>query len=328
MASDWTLVIQDLKNDSLIGELIHYSIVFTSSPCFNKYLWTNLTDTITSYEQQHKQLIPPRSGARTIAYENSFFIYGGRDQYDSPLNDLWRFDTIQSKWTMLTPINFDVALYPSSSIGANFVLTTWGLIRFGGYYRQPFMPEDYSNYDNSIAIQDPITLRWNNIILSKQSPLSYDSTFGRDTDIPSIRYLSSFVFISSHVLNWKTKYTHYNLYKQLLLSSHRSNSQGSITDSLLLFGGFDGTTGSIYDGSSGGYLNDLWMLRLTNYSTLDIRNKQNNYLNNNCKWRKNYNALNNGYGTESCLSSIAHINCEWRDLLLLAWCSMNNQTIS
>ena len=39
---------------------------------------------------------------------------------------------------------------------------------------------------------------------------------------------------------------------------------------ITIAGGVNGATGSIIDGSSGGMLNDMFMLRLTNYSTEGI----------------------------------------------------------
>jgi len=323
MATDWTLVLQDLVDDSVQGYLKSFSLVFTSSPCFKKFTWTNLTTTTTS--RGERNVIPARSAARAVAYEQSMFIFGGRDRFDNPLSDLWRFDVAKMSWTKLTPIQFDSVLNPASSVGANYLLTTWGLVRIGGYYRQPKLPERYDNYDNSVSIQDPVTLRWTELRMLKRSPLGYDSTFGR-SDSPSPRYLGAAVFISSHTLDWQSAYTDRALYDQLK-PSQRTNFQGTLTDSILLFGGFDGSTGSVFDGSSGGYLSDSWMLRLANYSTAGSRFYQQDYVDKNCRWRKVSSALKNS-GTGSCMSNKENASCEWRDLLMLAWCSANNQTIS
>lgn len=316
MTADWTLIAQDLKGDQIAGELISWEIEFTSSPCVKNFLWQNLTSAHASP--------PARYGAHILSHESSLFVYGGRDVNDQALHDLYRYDTLSAAWTSLVPVNFDIALYPSSSVGANFALTSWGLIRFGGHYRQPIIPEDYSNYDASVAVQDPVTLRWQELssAAAADSPLRRDATFGRRT--PSSRYLGASVFIPSHSLHWRSKYTHHNLYDNVI-SSARTNYEGSIADSVLLFGGFDGSTGSVLDGSAGGFLRDTWMLRLANYSTPGARDRQQRYIERHCQWRSNPSAVVGG--TYSCLDGGHGAECEWRDLLLLPWCAGNNQTI-
>ena len=92
-------------------------------------------------------------------------MYGGRDANDALLHDLHRYDTLTNTWTTLQAVNFDSSIYPSSSTGGNFMLTSWGLLRFGAYYRQPFMSKEYNNYDNSVAVQDPVTLRWRELLV-------------------------------------------------------------------------------------------------------------------------------------------------------------------
>mmetsp|Transcript_127036 Transcript_127036/g.248957 ORF Transcript_127036/g.248957 Transcript_127036/m.248957 type:complete len:493 (+) Transcript_127036:311-1789(+) len=315
MTANWTLVVQDVKADSIVGELLGWEIEFTASPCVETYTWTNLT--IASAP-------PRRYGARALAHQSSIFVYGGRDSNDAALNDLYRYDTLTALWTRLDPINFAVALNPASSVGANFALTSWGLLRYGGYYRQPTLTESYDNYDSSIAVQDPVTLRWQEVHQSDTSPLPRDATFGRVK--PSHRYLSAAVFIPSHAIHWDTKYNHHNLYDDVLPSS-RTNYQGTISDSLLVIGGFDGSTGSVVDGSSGGFLMDAWMLRLGNWSTAGARDRQQQYLERNCRWRNKPSALNGTSSTASCMSTVENTRCEWRDLMLLPWCSFNNQTI-
>ena len=197
----------------------------------------------------------------------------------------------------------------------------WGLIRFGGYFRQPSMTPKYNNYDNSVFLLDPVTLMWKHVT-SLEFP-DVDTSIGIKTPPP--RYLSAVSFISSSSLNWKTKLTHRNLYDQLLKSS-RANYEGAIADSLLIIGGFDGSSGSVFDGSSSGFFNDMWMLRFANWSTDGNRFKQQRYIDDHCGWRGSGSATN--FGTKSCLSQITNTICELKDLLMLAWCSSNNQTIS
>lgn len=315
MSADWTLLVQDLNADDIRGKLLGWEIEFTASPCVKTYTWTNLTTPASSSPVA-------RYGARVIIHAASLFIYGGRDGNDAALHDLHRYDTAIGAWTALSPVGFHAALHPASSVGANFALTAWGLLRFGGYFRQPTLPEEYGNYDSSVAVQDPVTLRWQEIALSADPPLPRDTTFGRTR--PSARYLGAAVFIPSRALQWQTTFTHRSLYDDLLPSG-RTNLQGSIADSLLMIGGFDGATGSVVDGSAGGFLIDTWMLRLANWSTPGARHRQQEYLERHCRWRASRSAVN---ATTSCMSTTLNARCKWRDLMLLPWCSLNNQTIA
>ena len=250
---------------------------------------------------------------------------------DFPLHDLYRFDLDTLLWTELRPLTFDdVVLSPSSSVGSSLALTAWGLIRYGGYYRQPYMAQAAGHYDSSVGVQDPITLRWRAVEV-QPSPFGAGSVNRR---VPSGRYLAAAVFIPADSLRWKTRYKHRNLYDQPLPST-RTNFQGGISDSLLVFGGFDGATGSVYDGSSGGYFSDAWMLRLSSWSTPGSRYSQTEYIGCNCRWRTGETALRGGRvgeergrgGTEACMGPSGSY-CELRDLLLLSWCDSTNQTVS
>lgn len=86
---------------------------------------------------------------------------------------------------------------------------------------------------------------------------------------------------------------------------------------------------SVVDGSSGGFLNDAWMLRLSNYSTDGVRYAQQRYLDQHCRWRTGQSAVHSTTleGTESCVRGGNNAPCELRNLLLLPWCDQNNQTV-
>ena len=45
------------------------------------------------------QVIPvPRSGHSACIFENSMYIFGGKDSDNNKLNDLWRLDINTNKW--------------------------------------------------------------------------------------------------------------------------------------------------------------------------------------------------------------------------------------
>ena len=163
MLNEWTLVVQDMKLDSLVGTVVSWDIDFIVSECVPVYSWTNLNNTI---DAAGTAAPAARYGHRSIAYGTSLFVFGGRDSDDKSIslsNDLFRFDTLTDTWVSLAPVNFELAMQTSSSVGSNFLLTSWGLLRFGGYFRQPTMPTDYDNYVNDIFMLDPVTLRWRNM---------------------------------------------------------------------------------------------------------------------------------------------------------------------
>jgi hypothetical protein len=396
LINNYTLIIEDLKNDYLQGYLVSYNIKLQSISCHMRYQWKQLNYTTNSHNQNN---IPPaRYNANILTFNSSVFIFGGKDVNNQDLKDLYRYDLITNTWYKLNPTNFySNPLNAGNSIGSNYVMTPYGLIRYGGYYRQPYLNQfDYcnrmknkknedgdievnelcyynsehminsnintiNNYDNNVFLMDPITMRWqlmNMTVVANQfhnlnSNITRNNNFfhyqknSYQFQIPSERYFSSFVFIPSNSLQWKQNIIQLNsstleqlklgdfdrnermLYDNYQLSS-QFNYQSYMSDSLLLFGGFDSATGSFKDGSSSGYLQDMWFLRLNSFSTKYNRDKQLSYIKKNCQWRNNPSAKND-FHTYNCLTTNNNLqsrNCQLRDLFLLVWCSQYNQTLS
>eukprot|EP01035_Chromulina_nebulosa_P026236 gene26236-34323_t len=143
----------------------------------------------------------------------------GRDSSDRPLHDLYRFDVSTSTWTALTPVGVPLTWSTASSVGSSYLLTVWGLIRFGGYYRQATLTSSkLDNYDDRVFLLDPITLRWRQIQVDPWP--QPDGTFGQVS--PSPRYLAAAVALYDSV------------------DSVRLNHQSTVADSVLIMGGFDG----------------------------------------------------------------------------------------
>lgn len=356
--AQWTLVVEDMVIDSHVGELINWELDIMISPCKLTAKWVNLTvpesfnyngtntsltnefDDHTIFENSNssafKSVYPvSRYDMLSIAYNQYFFIYGGRDANGNVLKDLYRYNVSSNIWTKLVPINFDsIVLEPASSVGSSFMLTSWGLFRYGGYFRQPYMAVNSDNnfqsdkyasqYVSDVYLMDPVTLRWRRL---QPQPWNKSNNVISET-VPKGRYLSSSVFIPS--LTTKRKVSYRNLYGGDSIPSTNRNDMGTISDSILMFGGFDGTVGSVYDGSSGGLLNDMWMIRLNNMSTESSRRSQEEYMSTHCvtidRVLSNRNSSRN-----SCLliqeADNSTISCDFRNLLLLSWCSYSNQTI-
>jgi len=133
---------------------------------------------------------------------------------------------------------------------------------------------------------------------------------------PPPRYLGATVFIPSKTFDIKHSFGYRTLYDNPIISNS-ANFQGLVADSFVVFGGHNGATGSIVDGSSGGMLNDMWSLRLNNWSLPGNVYKQRVYMETNCKWRLNAAAQQRH---DSCIKST---KCDFYDLLMLAWCDLS-----
>jgi hypothetical protein len=299
--AEWSLIVEDMNIDSYTTILYDFNISFDITPCQREYYWEKV---VTSNPADQPEA---RYQAKMIAYEDNVFLLGGRGDGDTILSDLHRFNINSSQWTMLTPRDFDLTFNTASMVGMNIAVTTWGIIRFGGYIRLPSMSGGDS-YVNDVYVMDPISLHWRKVELEENALL------------PLGRYLSSSVFIPSSAMRWRTQFSYRTLFDQRITSTH-ANFAGSNADSLLMFGGHNGATGSLEDGSTGGMLNDMWQLRLSNWSLTSNRDAHNSYVHRSCQWRTT------GASTSECVSGTAGATCKLRDLLLLAWCNAVNQTM-
>lgn len=306
---EWTLVVEDMSIDGQGGELLSWNIEYAIQPCNRQYTWTAINATNTEDELPVK-----RYQANMLVYESSLFVFGGRGDGDKILTDLYRYDVPSNTWTTLTPVNFDIPFGSASMVGMNLALTKWGLIRFGGYIRLPSLVGNNMNtYVNDVYIMDPISLRWKLVEVEDTG----------SSPQPAGRYLSGIVFIPSGQMRWRKDFSYRILFDQRKKSTH-ANFAASRVDSLLIFGGHNGATGSLDDGSTGGMLNDMWQLRFGNWSLQSNRDAKNEYVDLYCKWRVAGSSAVENY----CLSDVVDTECELRDLILLSWCNSENQTMS
>ena len=298
---EWTLVVEDMHIDGFSTVLYDFEVSFDVTPCHREYYWEKVV--AVNPEDQPEA----RYQSRMLICGSDLFIFGGRGDGDTILNDLYRYNRVNNEWTMLTPRDFDLTFNTASMVGTNIAVTTWGVLRFGGYIRLPSMT-DGESYVNDVYLMDPISLHWRRVEL--------DPT----VMVPLGRYLSSIVFIPSSSMRWRTQFSYRTLFDQRITSTH-ANFAGSNADSLLIFGGHNGATGSLEDGATGGMLNDMWHLRLANWSLTSSRDAHNAYIERACQWRID-DTTNN-----MCISGGTGAECKLRDLLLLAWCNGANQTM-
>lgn len=300
---EWTLVIEDMSIDGMKTILHNYSISFGAEPCHREYHWEEVLSGDASNRPE------ARYQASMVTYNSDLFLFGGRGDGDTMLQDLHRYNADSNEWIPLTPVDFDITFSAASMVGMNLALTSWGVIRFGGYIRLPSMSSGES-YVNDVYVMDPISLHWRKVEVES----------GLTT--PVGRYLSGLAFIPSGAMRWRTQFSYRTLFDKRITSTH-ANFAGANADSVMIFGGHNGATGSLGDGSTGGMLNDMWQLRLANWSLSSNREAQNAYIKRVCAWRvADSSAVDN-----TCITGDSGASCKLRDLLLLAWCRMTNQTM-
>jgi subtilisin-like proprotein convertase family protein len=307
--ANWTLVIEDMSIDGQVGELVSWTLTYLTEPCNRQYSWTQLQPTNPSQD-----LPPARYSSNMIVYQDSVFLFGGRGQGDDILTDLYRYDLQTNTWASLFPVHFNIPFGTASMVGMNLALSRWGLIRFGGYIRLPSFANGQT-YVNDVFLMDPVTLQWKVVEVETSS------------QFPSGRYLSGSVFLPSHSFNWRTQFSYRALFDQRLTSTG-ANFGASLMDSLLVFGGDNGAAGSFVDGSSGGMLNDMWQLRFGNWSLGSNRKRQDEYVERQCQWRRTISGRESSARQNLCAAPNVGSVCDLRDLIMLAWCNNQNQTVT
>lgn len=408
--AEWFLSVEDTVQDNLEGVLKSWTFHVELEDCSPTFRWTPIfngtstmvTSTSSASSSASSTTPPPRYGAMMASFQHHLFLFGGRDASNRPLSDLYRLDLSSTsslrgsgaQWVLLKPVGFSFGYEVAMSAGSSFALTTWGLIRYGGYYRQPYLSStssasatpskvmstntttsssssstvgntststppsspqvasstasySFPSYESQLFVLDPNTFRWKAMMV-EDFPLHGGIQGGSTLGIsrPAPRYNSGIVFLpSSQVKSGAMKFFSSSssvatvadesisdrmLYDEKL-SSTSVNYMGSFVDSLLVYGGFNGASGTIVDGSTGGMLNDMWMVRLANWSTIGMRTTQQQYLDRVCQGRlvaiANAAASNSSNSVFlSCLGPSGS-TCNVRDFIMLPWCASTNQTV-
>lgn len=317
----WTVVIQDMLSDEFSGAILDWELHFDVDTCRQSHSWQDLSDAVGGSKP------PARYMAQSIVHEDKLFVYGGRGDNNLPINDLYRLDTQILHWTKLTPVRVnEIAVDTASMTGGSFVMSFWGLLRFGGLVRSPTLPRDFQRYVNDVYVMDPVTLKWR-VVNVEPSSYGLTSTGRNAADqakiSPSGRYLTGVVYIPSSQVWWPQSVLSYRaLYDQRLPSS-TVNYAGAGIDSLLVYGGSTGASGIMPDGSSGGIMGDMWNLRFANWSAPAVRAQQLTYMHKHCAWRST--AAERPF--DSCLSGNTEAECDFRDLIMMVWCQLGETSI-
>lgn len=317
----WTLVVQDMVSDEFSGEILNWELHYEVDTCRQRHSWEDLTDQVVGNSP------PARYLASSMVHDHMLFVYGGRGADNSPLHDLFRLDTRNLTWTQLSPVRFDeIALSTASMVGASFVMTFWGLLRFGGLLRYPTLPSVFQRYVNDIYVMDPVTLKWK-VVDVEPSLYGLTSTgrnIGEKAAIsPTPRYFAGIEFIPSAQVWWPQSVLSYRALYDMRVASSTVNYAGAGIDSLVVYGGVNGATGIMDDGSTGGMLGDMWNLRYANWSTPGMKAEQLAYMQKHCAWRDH----TKDRPSETCLLLTDGSPCDFRDLMLAVWCKLGDTSV-
>lgn len=307
----WYLVIQDMVADVFSGVLVEWSLSLSAFPCKETYSWSQVMIQGDSLSP------PPRFQANSLVSNSSLFLFGGIDTNGTVLHDLWRFDLSSQKWLRLIPFNFD-SLLATFAYGMSVILTPIGLLEYAGYspsIYSVFRKSSIESYSGSIIGVDPSSG-------ARFSAFSYNSN--NSSSSPAPRYLTAAVYIPSSAVGWRTHFPP-SIYFNNTQNSSQFNLAGTMIDSILVFGGDNGATGIVFDGSSGGLLGDSWIFRLANSSSPSGRAADYAFHEKACSWRLR--GPSGGSLNPGCFGNSSSSHCDFKSLLMTIWCLGEFQSI-
>ena len=117
-------------NGSRTNELIKY--------LFQENRWVKLT--IPAEIEQPC----PRSGHTACIYENAMYVFGGKDDDNNKLNDLWKLDLNSYKWSLIKPSD---NILPRERSGHSCDIYESYMVIFGGIFEITKELNDFHLYD-------------------------------------------------------------------------------------------------------------------------------------------------------------------------------------
>ena len=235
--------------------------------------------------------LPARRGHNAVAVGNSIFVAGGYST--GYLNDLWRLDIDSLTWTELQS-SPKQKMWPRK--GQSSILGPFGVLNYGGVE-----PGGYKEKNHDLMMFDFIAKRWSTV------PIDIS------TELPNHRYLSSIGLLTNstkvhEIVNDRREYP-----------------------AVVMFGGDGGLLSNSQENSYGftpnSFFDDAWILRLQSPSMT----KQENEKRNHCDWRLKSNSTAQKLWNRSCgwkkEDQEQPKECNWIDVLTIAWCMEQYQTL-
>lgn len=296
----WTLSISDTSADGLEGVLDKWDIRFELAPCVPSFEWKNVTAIVAGKAPS------PRFEHTAIVYENSMFVYGGRNGSNrKSLSDLYRLDysssgvnTVAAQWVQLVSATSSTSATDEKRYhsGRRVMLTPFELITVTHGLRSPRQMTgvrhhfDSGMYSGRKQVASP-RLGWRRLELH---------AVDADDITPAPRYWSAFAFVTVTPRSLTTPSSHH----------------------VYMFAGQDDT--SMFD--------DFWQLDLDLLAEQAPLTVIDSYRRQTCDWRLS-SVFFQGQWTTSCgaNSSLVLLNqakeCSLDDILLYAWCKGFYQTM-
>jgi N-acetylneuraminic acid mutarotase len=109
-----------------------------------------------------------RNGHSACLYNGFMYIFGGRNNDNKKLNDLWKYDILKQEWTEISMINKDedpTWCVPVERSGHSCDIYGQYMVVFGGFY-------DLTKELNDLYLFDFVTERWIAIFVEENSPVA------------------------------------------------------------------------------------------------------------------------------------------------------------
>lgn len=109
----------------------------------------------------------PRNGHSACIFNNCMYIFGGRNNDNKKLNDIWKYEILKQEWTQISMENRDedpTWSVPLERSGHSCDVYGQYMVVFGGFY-------DLTKELNDLYLFDFVTERWIPIFVEENSPL-------------------------------------------------------------------------------------------------------------------------------------------------------------
>jgi len=165
----------------------HTALLFETEQCmivFGGFVNGAQTNEIYKYFFQENKwqkvvpqgvLPPPRVGHSAVIYRSSMVVFGGRDEENNKMSDLWIFDIPTSKWTEVECSEQDVPLARS---GHSCAMYGEYMLLFGGIY-------EITKELNDLHMFDLANRRWIMIFEESNSPKRMPSDMALEEKSPA-----------------------------------------------------------------------------------------------------------------------------------------------
>ena len=127
-----------------------------------------------------------RNGHSACIYKNCMYVFGGRNNDNKKLNDLWKYEILTQEWTEISMDNKDedpTWCVPPERSGHSCDIYGQYMVIFGGFY-------EITKELNDLYLFDFISERWIPIFVEENSPVIKSIQPYNDGNITSVNVTS------------------------------------------------------------------------------------------------------------------------------------------